>query len=469
MTTLVRRLGPRHPFLYGVTLILAICIGATMAYAQKFLGENGLYIVVGALLAGTVAAAILLQWRLGILLLPAILPFENVVQSVSGHGGTKAITLLTFVSFALALLRNRELFERFLRLWRHPLMLALFVFMLWILASTLWASEQGRALTKASTFLGLLGVTVVVGMLEKRYLARLWAIVALSAALSVPAAYILPQSGKMVEAGRFGTGGADPNNYACLLVIMFFVAYFGLRHYKLAPYILTPILFYGIFATQSRTALIALVVAPLATVFVPRLAVRLGWRTMLLYGLGAAVLAGITLAIPSIAQDILERYSTLSQYQAESTWAGRWDIWRAAFYIIATHPFLGVGAGNFAYTAIDYSSVVAGHSADKGEIMGVAHNIFLGIASELGLVGLTLFLGILFFAFRTALMVSQRSALGIGILLGLIVFTIAGMTLTWEYKEVGYVLFGSVLSLQLSLQRPTRHEPSLVKRGDHRW
>ncbi|HEX2741534.1 MAG TPA: hypothetical protein VHM69_13900, partial [Rubrobacter sp.] len=69
--------------------------------------------------------------------------------------------------------------------------------------------------------------------------------------------------------------------------------------------------------------------------------------------------------------------------------------------------------------------------------------------SELGLVGLVLFLGILFFAFKTAVPIAQGSGLGTGMVLGLIVFIIAGMTLTWETQKIGYVLFGSVLALQL--------------------
>ena len=58
--------------------------------------------------------------------------------------------------------------------------------------------------------------------------------------------------------------------------------------------------------------------------------------------------------------------------------------------------------------------------------------MFLGVASQLGLVGLILFLGILFFAFKTAVPIAQGSSLGTGIFLGLIVSMIAGMTLTWE-------------------------------------
>ena len=101
----------------------------------------------------------------------------------------------------------------------------------------------------------------------------------------------------------------------------------------------------------------------------------------------------------------------------------------------------------------------------EGEVKGVAHNISLGVASQLGLVGLILFLGILFFSFKTAVPIAQESGLGTGIFLGLIVAMIAGMTLTWENEKIVYVLFGSVLALQL--HNLARRAPSAGKHEGH--
>jgi hypothetical protein len=76
-------------------------------------------------------------------------------------------------------------------------------------------------------------------------------------------------------------------------------------------------------------------------------------------------------------------------------------------------------------------------------------------------VGLVMFLGILYFLFRAAVPIAQRSDLGTGVLLGLIVAMIAGMTLSWESEKILYVLFGSVLALrlfELSQRGPSRAE-----------
>ena len=472
MAALGKGLGTKFPFLYGGALLLAVSIGAATAYAPSFLGEGGVYILAGTLVAASVGLAILWEWRFGVLILAAALPYEGALNFGPLASGIKLLALLTFFSLSLGFLRERGLFHRFIELWRQPLTLAVFAFVLWCLTSIVWASNQEATLTRTVTFLGVFGLMVAVGMLERRYLVWMWAITALSAVLSVPvAAYILPQSNSMVTLGRFSSWGMHPNDYAGLLVIVFLAAHLGLLrdHYRMVSYILAPVLFLGIFASESRTALIALIAAPLLALFIPRLRALVAVRILLIYALVAAALVVTFLAVPSLGESIVERYTTLGQYSSEETWAGRWSIWQGSLQVIASNPLLGVGAGNFPYVALDYSVEVAKHAAESGMGSGVAHNVFLAVTSELGVIGLILFLGILFFAFRLALPLSQTSALGTGLLLCLLAYVIIGMTMEWQYQKIGYVLFGSVLSLYLSLQRSTRHEPSPGERGDHPW
>jgi O-antigen ligase len=443
----------RYLLLYGGTLLLVVVVGAVVAYSESLGGDNGPYLLLVGALTMTVAGVILLQWRIGVVLLVAALPYESVINFGPVASGMKVLALLTFISFALALLTDQKLFERFARLWHQPLTLAVLAFVLWVSASNLWATYQGEALRATIAFLGLLGSMVIIGSLETRYLILVWACFVLSSALSVPAGYILPvpeNSAASVLSGRFGPGGATPNTYACDMAIVFFVAYFGLlRRHRGIAYFLAPVFLYGIVATGSRTGLIALVATPLLALLMPRLVARLGWRVLTLYIVGATFLAVMALAIPSVTDLALERYTTLSQIQSEETWNGRWSSWQGALDVIASHPILGVGAGNFAEATIDYSEQVFEGAVEDGEPTSVAHNIYLGIASELGLVGLTLFLGVLFFLFRAAVPLAQRSDLGTGILVGLIVFMIAGLTLPWGDHKMVYYLFGSVLALQL--------------------
>jgi len=161
----------------------------------------------------------------------------------------------------------------------------------------------------------------------------------------------------------------------------------------------------------------------------------------------------------------LERYTTLSQIESGETWNGRADNWQGALDVIASHPILGVGSGNYAEAAMDYSESVQQHSQSKAEVAGATHNVALGVASELGLVGLILFLAVVFFAFKTAWQIAPRSDLGTGIFLGLIVAMIAGMSQPWEEHKMVYFLFGSVLALQLHYSG--RHAPSAEEHERH--
>jgi O-antigen ligase len=464
----------RYLLLYGGALLLAVVVGAIVAYSEKFVGDGGPYILLGALLAAAVAGTILLKWRLGALLLVAALPFETAIKFGAVASGMKALASLTFIAFALALLKDKNLFERFAGLWQQPLTFAVLAFVLWISASNLWASNKGRALDATATYAGLLGLMLVIGMLDKRYLVLAWAGLAFSAALSVPAGYILPvpEGSDMAVSGRFGPGGAGPNTYSLIVAIAFFAAYFGLlRRHRMIAYLLTPIFLYGIFATGSRTGLIALAVTPLLALVVPGVAARLNWRILPLYALGAAALLSVALAFPSVDETALERYTTLSQVNSEDTWNGRWSLWQGAYDVFSSHPILGVGAGNYAEAAVSYSETVQQHSARKaaakgGELSGATHNVVLGVASELGLVGLVILLGIVFLAFRTAWRIARGSDLGISIFLGLIVAMIGGMTQPWQDAKIVYVLFGSILALQL--HDSTRRAPSSAEQKGSR-
>lgn len=75
--------------------------------------------------------------------------------------------------------------------------------------------------------------------------------------------------------------------------------------------------------------------------------------------------------------------------------------------------------------------------------------MFLSVASQLGLVGLILFVGMLALAFGMATRLAREEDLGVGLALGLIAFVITGVSLTWEFEKIGYVLLGSLLSLRI--------------------
>jgi O-antigen ligase len=72
---------------------------------------------------------------------------------------------------------------------------------------------------------------------------------------------------------------------------------------------------------------------------------------------------------------------------SEAYGAERIYFYVTAIQLFTTHPFLGVGAGNYQFFDRTYAEVSAG---------GVAHNQFLGVAAETGVPGVFMFLWLLF-------------------------------------------------------------------------
>jgi|GEM_PF-3242893 len=85
---------------------------------------------------------------------------------------------------------------------------------------------------------------------------------------------------------------------------------------------------------------------------------------------------------------------------------GRLFIWKITSSIIVDHPLWGTGFGSYAQSYNDYQAGyftlhpnISGE-AMRADNMGYAYNEFLRLATELGLVGLIVFLGFVFAVFR---------------------------------------------------------------------
>lgn len=88
-------------------------------------------------------------------------------------------------------------------------------------------------------------------------------------------------------------------------------------------------------------------------------------------------------------------------------------IWLNTIELIKSCLFWGVGSGNFTYRYLDFISPKVLASPKMciyaGEYTNAAHNEFLQILSELGLPGLICFLGIIYFFYRKAFYLYNKS------------------------------------------------------------
>src|SRR5262249_35862993 len=117
--------------------------------------------------------------------------------------------------------------------------------------------------------------------------------------------------------------------------------------------------------------------------------------------------------------------------------------------MVGTHPFAGVGLGNF--------KQLMPANADPGvRTDTIGHNSYLEVAAEMGIPQLMIFLGILFFSYRSfeqtrvKMEHSEQKLLyeaALGLEAGLVGYAVGGMTISAEYQK----LFWLVLFLSMSL------------------
>jgi O-antigen ligase len=139
----------------------------------------------------------------------------------------------------------------------------------------------------------------------------------------------------------------------------------------------------GLAASQSRGGLIAAaIMVVLALVLMPGARVR----TLAWVGGAAAGLAVYFAATPSA----LERVTAIDE---EGT--GRADLWRIGWRMVVDHP-MGVGLDNFRLTSAEYalSPGAIERPAHIVDTPVVAHNTFLQVLAELGIVGLVAYLAV---------------------------------------------------------------------------
>jgi O-antigen ligase len=88
-------------------------------------------------------------------------------------------------------------------------------------------------------------------------------------------------------------------------------------------------------------------------------------------------------------------------------WPTRLAIWSGGLEMVRLHPVLGVGAGNFSYVYPEVKSALIAADPElikyQGRWTNAAHNVFLQIWSELGIVGLFVFVALLALAFHSLL------------------------------------------------------------------
>jgi O-antigen ligase len=288
------------------------------------------------------------------------------------------------------------------------------LFLLWVTLSTIWAEQPSdtfaallRYALNAVLFLVVFTAiqsrqhvrALIGGLVVGAVFAGMYGIAAQPSA----AGYAIgptSASGLNRLAGTIG----DPNQLASVLVIGFVLSVALAASSRRSSAIriaclgAATITLMGIFFTVSRGGLVALGAAMVATVLVAR-----GRRipaTMLALLVAVTAIGYFFVVAPAAGDRVLEADGG----------SGRTDIWKVGWRMVEAEPITGVGAGNFPVSSIHYLLVEPGALQQDKYVVDdphVAHNIYLGLLAELGIVGLCLFLAIALGSLRTAALAAR--------------------------------------------------------------
>jgi O-antigen ligase len=203
--------------------------------------------------------------------------------------------------------------------------------------------------------------------------------------------------------------------------------------------------------TASRGATLASLVA---LFIVPLTHARLKARQKIAAILTVSLLVcGALFFVPSTSW---ERLSTTPNEFAQGTLTGRTVIWKAGWELFRSHPFVGIGANAF---RVLVSRVLAEPIRAGNDMMPPAppaHNTFLSVLVEQGVIGFSLFcalLGVLALSVRTLPPFPQKLWI---VCLG--VWVVGVSSLTWEMRKPTWFFFGLLMAQcgSMAQRRQTR-------------
>lgn len=364
-----------------------------------------------------------------------ILPWEDSEMRVP------IVVLSGLAALGFALLRTwilgkgRKLSEL------HYWMLA---FAAWSAVSILWTMDPARTATRAGTYLQLLVLAWLIWVLaatESRVLALMQAYVfgtyvsavkvivnLLTGHTYAPVDYLeAPPPGS----ARYSMHGANPNDLGLLLALSIPMTLYLLGRSKTT--ITTALLYWlqlvlcvtTIFLTGSRGAMVA---ATAALLMFPWTLGRLPkWQR----GFALAACAGaIACAVSVVPPVTWQRLFSLGSEVTAGTMTHRTQIWEASLQVFRDHPFVGVGSGAHQVAVVGILTRPL-----------VAHNTFLSVLTELGVVGGLVLLGLLGTAVYFAFAMRSLDQRVLWILL-LVTWAIGVSGATWEYHKATWLLLG---------------------------
>jgi O-antigen ligase len=372
------------------------------------------------------------------------IPWENAVIF---PGAFTVSHLLGLVSLPLAVLAILE--SGRLKSLSLPVVL-IGLFMAWGSLSYFWTVDVDATTVLVASWIQNLGmVCLILELADSRagqiVMMRAYVLGTLVSAGDTIQTYL---KGKETFYQRYAGSGFDPNDLGLLLALSLPLSlYLSVTERRRALIWVYRIQFVvavlAIGLTGSRAALVATFVALL---YVPLALARATFRKRFALLLVTAIV--ISSAVAFVPATSWKRWGGTGKELAEGTLGARRIIWSAGLELFHMSPIAGIGAGGFA----------AGTERILGQAE-VAHNTFLSVLVEEGVIGLVLLLAVLLSLVLPALRL-PRLERDLWLVL-MATWAVGVSSLTWENRKPTWLLFGLLagwLSTSISVGRGIPHK-----------
>jgi O-antigen ligase len=390
--------SPLTPLVAG-SAALTVAVGALSGIQPQL----GLLAAVGAVFVALVLTS--LQIGFAAMVMFAYLEVLSVLGGVSLAKVAGALIVVAWIAtVSIGGRRERNLFTA------HPAFTYLVLaFLGWSAISVAWSESSSTALTSVmryalNAFLLPIAYTAV---RDRRDAMRILAAIVIGASVAGVSAIIAPPPPESAIFGRAAGTVGDPNELAAALLVGLAVASAFAVNRHISPPLRAlaggsaVLCLTGILLSLSRGGLLGVAAGLVVAVVVGG-----RWRGRVLSLAG--VLAMLAVGYFAFFASLPAKQRVLDVGAEGGT--GRLDLWTVGLRMIEAHPLNGIGSGEFPISSVHYL-LRPGLIQSGAFILStpkVAHNTYLNVTAELGLVGGILFVAMIAFCIGCALVAIRR-------------------------------------------------------------
>lgn len=446
--------SPETP-LFALCALIAIAVGAISGVQPSL----GMVAALGVIFTGLVLTS--LQIGFAVMVLFAFLEVLTVQAGVSLAKAAGALIVIAWIAAATTRGRTERNFFR-----EHAALTYLLVaFLGWNLMSLAWSQSSSLVMESVMRY-GLNVFLIPIGyaaVRDRRDAIHILAAIVAGASIAAVSAILVPPAPESAVYGRATGTVGDPNELAAALLVGLSLAVaFTVNRHITAPLrafsaIAAALCLTGILTSLSRGGLVG---AAAALVFAVAVGGRWRGKVLALAGVVVALAAGYFAFFASLPAK--ERVFNIGSTGG----TGRLDLWTVGWRMIEAHPLNGVGSGQFAISSVHY--LLRPGLIESGAFIlstpKVAHNTYLNIVAELGVVGGLLFgavllvcVGCTLLALRTARSANDEcmEILLRGLVVGIGGYLVTLIFLSENYAKLLWILLalGPILLAVLSRSR----------------